>query len=62
MKDIKDIESFIPKDIDCIEERIAMWSYNVYAFTERWELVLESKWMLLAISQGRIQSEVTKRD
>lgn len=62
MKKIIDVHSFIDNSIEDMGERCAMWAHDVYAFTERWELVLEAKWNLVSIAQGQIQSEVKSSD
>lgn len=58
MKRLTTVDSFIDNSIPDIEERLAMWAHDVFAFTEMWQLVLESKWTLASIAQGQIQTEV----
>lgn len=47
---------FIDESVEDLRERCFLWAYSLYAFLDRWELVLESKWMLASLSQGKASS------
>jgi hypothetical protein len=57
-KRIIDVESFLDNKIPDVEERLAYWQYELCAYMNQWELVLETKWLFASMAQGRIESHV----
>ena len=54
MKKIRSLEDFIPKDLDNLELKCILWSYNVHSDARQWNTVLVDKWRLLDHEQRGI--------
>ena len=52
-----DVGTFLDNSIVDIDERLAMWNYDLSSYMHQWDRVLAAKWMLLSIEQGRIESK-----